>query len=132
MIFEILNFFRIDHANHDNDPVGASGDVIHYDETWKVARQFAIEHGNTAVVSVADHETGGLVLGGPIPTNVSYAWYPEYVAASTHSASFVVEEIKRGKDIKTAIFENYKLQPEDDEVKKIRELIDANKDSEAV
>eukprot|EP01080_Neovahlkampfia_damariscottae_P003785 gene3785-6946_t len=124
--FLLIEGSRIDHGNHDNDPVAAAGDAIHYDETWKVAQQFTIEHGNTALVSVADHETGGIVLGGPIPTNVSYGWYPEYIAGSVHTAAFVIDEIIKGKDIKQAILENYKVPASNEVAAKVRELIDNN------
>eukprot|EP01080_Neovahlkampfia_damariscottae_P003797 gene3797-6958_t len=122
--FLLVEGSRIDHGNHENDPVASAGDAIQYDATWKVAADFAIKHGHTAVVSVADHETGGLVLGGPIPTNVSYAWYPEYVASSKHSATYVVDEIVKGKDIKQAILDNYKIPATDEIAAKVRELID--------
>jgi hypothetical protein len=48
IFFHIL---RIDHANHENDPVGASKDALQYDQAWKIASDFAIKHGNTALVS---------------------------------------------------------------------------------
>jgi alkaline phosphatase len=42
---------RIDHAHHINDPVAASKDALQFDETFRVAADFAKNHGNTAVVS---------------------------------------------------------------------------------
>jgi hypothetical protein len=78
-----------------------------------------------------------LSLGGPVPTNVSYGWFPEFVANSRfqfiyinkrHSAAYVVDEIKKGADIKTAMLQNYKFPIDDEIEQKIRELVDTNQD----
>jgi hypothetical protein len=45
-----------------------------------------------------------------------------------HSASYVVDEIKKGADIKTAMLQNYKFPISDEIEKKIRELVDTNQD----
>jgi hypothetical protein len=45
-----------------------------------------------------------------------------------HSAAYVVDEIKKGADIKTAMLQNYKFPIDDEVEKKIRELVDTNQD----
>lgn len=64
---------RIDHAGHMNDPVAAVHDVLAYDEAVSVVLDFARWDGRTAVVSVADHETGGLFQVCPLAPSVPSA-----------------------------------------------------------
>lgn len=54
---------KIDWAAHDNDPAGVVSDLIAYDAAVKAALDFAEADGNTLVISVADHTTGGLSIG---------------------------------------------------------------------
>ncbi len=54
---------KIDWAAHANDPAGVVSDLIAYDKAVKAALDFAKADGNTLVISVADHTTGGLSIG---------------------------------------------------------------------
>lgn len=64
---------RIDHAAHANDLGGHVHDILAYDDAVRVALDFAKADGNTLVISVADHETGGLTVG----RDGVYNWKPE-------------------------------------------------------
>ncbi len=56
---------RIDHAAHSNDPTGVIHDTLALDHAVKAAHDFYLAHRNdTLIVVTADHETGGLGLGG--------------------------------------------------------------------
>jgi len=79
---------RIDHAGHMNDPVAAVHEVLAYDEAVKEVIKFAEWDGSTLVVSVADHETGGLFQG-------DQAEEPDYEALLkvTSSAEAIAEDI---------------------------------------
>ncbi|QQY79554.1 alkaline phosphatase [Keratinibaculum paraultunense] len=55
---------RIDHASHANDPATTALDVIAFDDAVKTALDFAKKDKNTLVIVTADHETGGLAIGG--------------------------------------------------------------------
>lgn len=55
---------RIDHASHANDPATTALDVIAFDDAIKVALDFAKNDKDTLVIVTADHETGGLAIGG--------------------------------------------------------------------
>jgi len=55
---------RIDHACHGHDGATAAADVIAFDEAVKEALNFAKKNGNTLIIVTADHETGGLTIGG--------------------------------------------------------------------
>ncbi|MDK9706556.1 MAG: alkaline phosphatase [Desulforhopalus sp.] len=54
---------KVDWAAHANDPAGVVSDLLAYDRAVKVALDFAKADGNTLVISVADHATGGLSIG---------------------------------------------------------------------
>lgn len=54
---------KVDWAAHANDPAGVVSELIAYDNAVKAALDFARVDGNTLVISVADHTTGGLSIG---------------------------------------------------------------------
>lgn len=78
--FLMVEGSRIDHAGHANDAAAHVRDVLAYDEAVAVALDFAQKDGQTLVVSVADHETGGLSLGRNVDGQGIYAWHPEVLA----------------------------------------------------
>lgn len=80
--FLMVEGSRIDHAAHRNDPATLLHEVLAYDEAVGVALAFAREHGRTLVVSVADHETGGMTLG----RSGVRGWHPEPLARVEASA----------------------------------------------
>lgn len=60
--FLMVEGSRIDHAAHDNDPAAMCRDILAYDAAVSVAREFARRDGRVLLLSVSDHETGGLTL----------------------------------------------------------------------
>ena len=62
---------KVDWAAHANDPVGLVGDLLAFDEAVYAALEFAKKDGNTLVVVVADHGTGGLSIGTKEDKNYS-------------------------------------------------------------
>jgi len=113
---------RIDHALHNNDPVGAYNDAIEYDRTFKLVSDFVEKNPNTAVVSVADHETGGLTLGRPAPINLSqllYVWFPDKLENISISGEKVYNLIKGGSPIKQTIAQYYGTTISDEAVNQI-------------
>lgn len=54
---------KVDWAAHANDPAGVVSELLAYDKAVKAALDFAKIDGNTLVISVADHTTGGLSIG---------------------------------------------------------------------
>ena len=79
--FLMIEGSRIDHAGHGNDAAAHLYDILAYDEAVAVALGRARADGNTLVLSVSDHETGGLSLGRDIQQENGiegvYAWHPE-------------------------------------------------------
>jgi alkaline phosphatase len=55
---------RIDNACHDHDTATTVKDVLAFDEAVKVALDYAKNRNDTLVIVTADHETGGLSIGG--------------------------------------------------------------------
>src|SRR5690606_11225407 len=92
--FLMVEGSRIDHAAHGNDPAGTAHDVLAYDAAVAAVLDFAQADGRTLVVSVADHETGGLTLG----RDDVYQWYPEALARMTASADGMAERMDAGED----------------------------------
>jgi len=95
--FLLIEGSRIDMAAHGNDPAAHANDILAYYKTIEVVQKFVDEHPNTLVVSVSDHETGGLALGYQ-PTKIypKYIWYPEVISKvkkSTNKIALEIEEI---------------------------------------
>ena len=79
--FAMIEASRVDHAGHGNDAAAHLQDILAFDEASAIALAHAREEGNTLVVSVSDHETGGLTLGRDIQKESEvegvYAWHPD-------------------------------------------------------
>ena len=63
--FLVVEGSKIDWAAHTHDSVAMMSDILAFDEAFRVARDFARRCGNTIVVAVSDHATGGLTLSHP-------------------------------------------------------------------
>ncbi len=92
--FLMVEGSRIDHAGHGNDPAGVLHDVLAYDDAVQVALDFAEADGHTLVVSVADHETGGMTLGRA----GIYAWNADYLNGITATFEGAGRRIATGGD----------------------------------
>ncbi len=62
---------KVDWAAHANDPVGEIYDLLAFDDAVRAALDFARKDGNTLVVVVADHGTGGISIGTKEDKNYS-------------------------------------------------------------
>jgi len=110
--FLMVEGSRIDHAAHENDPVGHLHDILAFDDAVAVAIEFAREYGNTLVVSTSDHETGGMTLG----RDGIYEWNPEYLLSVRSSFEAMGERILAGEPILDVVREGAAaddLTPED-------------------
>lgn len=77
---------QVDWAAHANDPAGVVSELLAYDRAVKTALDFAKTDGNTLVIGVADHTTGGLSIG--------VSSDPQY---STTDDDFVVGPMRKAK-----------------------------------
>ncbi len=108
---------RIDHASHAHDAPAALRETLAYDEAFEAARAFAEEDGETLLVAVSDHETGGLALGrslldpeqadrvGEAPTywqslyaQAWYDWNPQQIAGVSASVGTLASALENGAD----------------------------------
>lgn len=90
---------RIDHAAHDNDVASHLLEILDYDEAVGVALEFAEADGRTLVVSVSDHETGGLSLGRNRGLLGTQAWDPSWLRRQTASLERMVDRLQAGEDV---------------------------------
>ena len=89
---------HIDDAAHDDDPAGVAREVLAYDRAVALALAFARRDGRTLVVSVADHETGGLGLGRRVGRASPYETFPESLATARASVRRMSRDIVDGGD----------------------------------
>lgn len=100
--FLMIEGSRIDHAGHDNDPASKLHEIKAYDETVKLVLDFAKRDGQTLLISVSDHETGGMSLG----RDDIYNWRPEVLRKVTASSTYMAKRIIKG-DKPVATFLKY-------------------------
>ncbi len=70
-----------DDTGHGNDPAGNLREVLSFEETVRLALEFAKEDGETLVVSTSDHDSGGMSVG-----RGGYEWWPEILTPVNVSA----------------------------------------------
>ncbi len=78
--FLMVEGSQIDWGGHANDRDKVIRQTRLFDEAVNVGVQFAKTHGNTLVVVVADHETGGLTIvkGKPDGSHLEVKWVTDY------------------------------------------------------
>ncbi|GAA6006938.1 hypothetical protein JCM11491_001447 [Sporobolomyces phaffii] len=97
--FLMIEGARIDMAAHNNDPIAHLSDILAYYETVQYVKNWVDVQNEqegipTLLVSVSDHETGGLALGRQLTESYpEYLWYPEALHDATHSTSFLGKHI---------------------------------------
>ncbi len=96
--FVMIEGSRIDHAAHDNDVAATVREVLEYDAAVQAALDFARRDGHTLVLSVSDHETGGLTLGRRIGDESLDDLRPEALARVRKSAIWIARRMRAGED----------------------------------
>ena len=115
--FLLVEGSRIDHASHAHDAPATFRETLTYDQAFEVARAFAEEDGETLLVAVSDHETGGLALGRSIPdperadrvreastywqslyAEAWYDWKPERLTGASASVGTMESAVLAGAD----------------------------------
>ncbi len=61
--FLMVEGSQVDWACHANDPAHLLSDLLAYDEAVAVALEFARRDGQTLVIALSDHNTGGMSIG---------------------------------------------------------------------
>jgi len=105
--FLMIEGSRIDHAGHENDVAAHVRDTLAYDAAVNYVLDFAMARDDTLVISVSDHETGGLTLG-----NINqYFYYPSVIlsvnASCTVIAGAILQAPERTNAAFAAVFASY-------------------------
>jgi alkaline phosphatase len=90
--FLMIEGSRIDMAAHSNNPAAHVHDIFAYND----AVQAMLEHmsSDTVLISVSDHETGGLSVAHQLnSTYPEYQWYPEYLLPVRHSGEYIAKQL---------------------------------------
>ncbi|CEH17480.1 alkaline phosphatase [Ceraceosorus bombacis] len=100
--FIMIEGARIDHAGHNNDPIGHLHDILAYQELWTAVSQWvdandasqSSDDPEIVLLSTSDHECGGLTLAlqRPEDEEAEYAWYPDVLNNSTHSTEYLAAQ----------------------------------------
>jgi len=97
--FLMVEGSRIDHAGHGNDAAAHLHDMLAYDAAFAAALDFARRDGRTLVISVADHETGGLTLG----RRGASGWNPDVLSRVRASHGPIVSQLTEGADFESVL-----------------------------
>ncbi len=103
--FMMIEGGHIDYALHNNDVVSAFEEINDMDESVRLALEFYERHPDqTLIVVVADHETGGLHLGG----YNSYALYMENLIHQRSSIESLTLQLRHLRSTGRGSWENVK------------------------
>jgi alkaline phosphatase len=96
--FLMVEGSRIDHAGHSNDAAAHLHDILAFEEAVTAALEYARSDGETLVLVLSDHETGGLSVGRNRGGEGIYQWHPEPLAKVSASQGAMVRQIMAGDD----------------------------------
>ncbi|CAB4432886.1 unnamed protein product [Rhizophagus irregularis] len=91
--FLMIEGSRIDMAAHSNDAATHAHDIMAYHETIDLVKKYIDKHPGTVMISVSDHETGGLSLARQVSDLPQYLWYPEPVSRVKNSSFILSQEL---------------------------------------
>ncbi|CAO1615714.1 unnamed protein product [Sympodiomycopsis kandeliae] len=98
--FIMIEGARIDHAAHNQDPVGHLHDILEYNKMYAAVEQWVNknfdhhdedEDPQVLMISTADHECGGLTLAREREEDAAgaYLWYPDVLLKADRSTEFL-------------------------------------------
>jgi alkaline phosphatase len=91
--FLIIDGSGIDTAAHSNDPATHIHEILTYNKAFEIARKFTERYGGV-LISVSDHETGGLAVGRETNTEYpEYVWHPDVLASQKCSTEAIGHSI---------------------------------------
>jgi len=94
--FLVVEGSRIDHAGHSNDAAAHLHDILAFEEAVTAALDYAQSDGETFVLVLSDHETGGLSVGRNRDGEGIYQWHPKPLAEVKASQGAMVQRIMAG------------------------------------
>jgi len=87
--FLMIEGSRIDMAAHDNDPGTHVREILAYNDAIQVVKNFISQgsEGESVMISVSDHETGGVSVGRQVGSDYpEYLWHPEVLQRVRNSS----------------------------------------------
>lgn len=99
--FLMVEASRVDHAGHANDAAAHLHDILAFNEAVETALDFAETDGETLVVSVSDHETGGLSLGRSLDGQGEYRWEPSVLDQISASHGVIQDSLSQALETST-------------------------------
>jgi alkaline phosphatase len=134
--FLMVEGSQVDWACHANDPAYLLGDLLAFDQAVAVALDFAKRDGQTLVLAMSDHNTGGFSIGN----HASNAIYPQMkveafldpfrkMQASTSRMWELIDTDKTAARVKAVLKEGWALDITDEDAQKILTLASSYKDS---
>jgi alkaline phosphatase len=125
--FLMVEASQVDWACHANDPAHLTGDLLMLDKAAEIALRFAEKDGNTLLIVVSDHNTGGMSVGNR-GTGKNYSkMTPEQLVGPLKKMRLTAAGIWRKAEgsktrLKELINEYWGIDPSDEEMKKIMGL----------
>jgi alkaline phosphatase len=134
--FLMVEGSQVDWACHANDPAYLLSDLLAYDQAVAVALDFARRDGQTLVLAVSDHNTGGFSIGNQASDGI----YPQLkveaflepfrrMQASSVRMWELIEPDRTVARVKAVVKEGWALAITDEEAQKILSLASSYKDS---
>nr|BAH80319.1 alkaline phosphatase [synthetic construct] len=117
--FLMIEGGRIDHAAHENDIASVVAETKEFDDVVGYVLEYAKKRGDTLVIVLADHETGGLGLG----LTYGDAINEDVIRNINASVSKIASEIRATNDIKRVIKKYTGFELTEDEINYIEEAI---------
>ncbi|ORZ11543.1 alkaline-phosphatase-like protein [Absidia repens] len=94
--FLMIEGSRIDMAAHSNDPAAHVHEILAYQQTVALVKDFVNAHPETVLISTSDHETGGLTVGRQVnDTYPEYKWNPEVISHVKNSSEVLADMWQR-------------------------------------
>lgn len=121
----------VDMAAHVNDPAGHLHDILAYHQTIAAVKDYVNKYSSdTVMISVSDHETGGMTLGRQLDVTkeADYFWRPEELKNIRKSTDAMAKELL-GKAVKTeSVLESAGLTFTKEEKDKLSEIVKTKKE----
>jgi alkaline phosphatase len=96
--FLMIEGSRIDMAAHANDPAAHVHDIMEYQNVINTVKNFVDSRDDTVMISVADHETGGISVGYQVnEAYPEYIWFPEVLSKVKNSTEVISRYIIENK-----------------------------------
>ena len=119
--FVMIEGSRVDHAAHENDAATHVREVLAYDQAVAAALEFARRDRHTLLISVSDHECGGLTDGSWSDRDSISALEPELLHHARASAARMAGRIHEGESAETVLARDAGVaDPAPDEIAALR------------